>query len=67
MSNYTIQVSDALGNEMYTLEMDPKRTAIRHAKLIAKDLELVAAGASCVEVIDEAGNCVHDEVCGAIT
>jgi len=43
MSNYTIQVSDALGNEMYTLEMDPKRTAIRHAKLIAKDLRKLAA------------------------
>ena len=34
---------------------------------MARDLELVAAGASKVEVIDETGYCVYDEVCGSVT
>jgi len=67
MSNYTIQVTDIEGYEVYALELDFKRAAISHAKLMARDLELVAAGASKVEVIDETGYCVYDEVCGSVT
>jgi len=66
MSSYTIQVTDIDGYELYAIELDPKRAAISHAKLMARDLELVAAGAHKVEVIDETGECVYDESAGAI-